>query len=314
MSPATLPDFASEKTRSSRKGLASYAFCPFDTPQRCKFVNPPEVTEPSVPGPFESCSVYRCQHCGHGVSRPALSDVSILYEGRESQDYQGKDGALATLIKKTVFGRQTRKLIRQAHFRGGMIADYGCGSGVFTNAIAEAAPDGSSVYALDFFDDPPNLLENVAYIPFEQLLDLEESADLVTCFHAVEHDDNPQAFIANLIRLMRPGGTLVIEVPNANCGWRNLFGRYWDNWYLPYHRVHFTRASLRALVKNAGLIVQSEHDNHVPVMGRSVARILRRPNSLMFVGLSAVLQPIQWLGEMISQEPSALRIIATKPE
>ncbi len=314
MSASLSSDCSMDEMTPHDTGLSPYAQCPSGTPGECRFSAFPEVTEPDVPGPYNDCSVFRCGRCGHGVSRPAMPNVGVLYEGRESQDYQGKDGAVATFIKKTAFLRQTKKLMAQTRFCGGVIADFGCGSGLYTNAIAAAAPAGSQVHALDFFEDPPELLENVTYVPFEQKERLAGSADLVTCFHAVEHDDNPQAFLARLLEMLKPGGTLVIEVPNANCGWRKVFGRFWDNWYLPYHRLHFTRGSLRALLEQAGMTVQSEHANHVPVMGRSVARLLGQPNSLIFVGLSAALQPLQWIGEVLTGEPSALRIIARKPD
>lgn len=291
-------------------GLAPYGQCPLKTPSACKFSDEPEVIEGPVPGPFPTCSVYRCQACGHGVSRPALSDVSALYAGRESQDYQGGDGTIATRIKQLVFLRQTRKLMRQVAFRGGMIVDFACGSGVFTNAIAQAAPKGSTVYALDFFEEPPKLLKYASYKSFNEASAISCAADLVTCFHAVEHDDDPHSFVQRLVGLMGENATLVIEVPNANCKWRRVFGSYWDNWYLPYHRVHFTKKSLRALVENAGLFVTSEHPIHVPVMGRSIARLFAKSNSLPFIILAAILHPLQWIGEVITGESSAIRIIA----
>jgi len=261
-------------------------------------------------GPYEKAAIYRCGTCGHGVTRPSIADVGKLYEGRESQDYQRSDGRIGGAIKRFVFSRQAREILRETGFSSGHAIDFACGSGVLTNAIAEALPAGSKMTALDFFERPPCAMPKVDYESFAALPQLAGQADLLTCFHALEHDDNPDQFLDRLLALLRPGGTLVIEVPNMACVWGKAFGRFWDNWYLPYHRLHFTRASLRALVERRGLDVLLQSDIHVPSFGRSLARAMGQPNTLPFLLAGVASFPLQWIGEKVSAEPAALRIVA----
>lgn len=261
-------------------------------------------------GPDDRVAVFRCAQCGHGVTRPPVADVAALYDGRESQDYQNIDGGLATAIKRYAFARQATQVLKASQFRGGTAVDFACGSGVLTNAIAAALPPGSSMVALDFFARPPRPMPDVRYLSFAEASAIEGSADLVTCFHALEHDDVPDVMMARLCALLAPGGTLVVEVPNGECVWAEPFGRAWDNWYLPYHRQHYTRGSLRAVVERHGLDVVLEQDVHVPSFGRSFSRALGRKNTLPFLLAGAVAYPIQLAGEIASRRPSALRIIA----
>ncbi|MDE2561767.1 MAG: class I SAM-dependent methyltransferase [Sphingomonadales bacterium] len=298
------------ETMLPHEGLRPYRQCPRGTPGECTFGEAPEVALDGMPGPYPSAAIFRCASCGFGVTRPAIDDVAVLYEGRESQDYQRGDGVIGAAIKRIVFAGQARGVLRQARFDGGHVIDYGCGSGVLSNAIADALSEGSRMTALDFFEAPPCAMPRAAYRSFAALPELAGSADLLTCFHALEHDDDPERFLDRLLALLKPGGTVVIEVPNMSCPWGRLFGRSWDNWYLPYHRVHFTRGTLRALVERRGLEVLLERDVHVPSFGRSAATALGMRNSLPFLLGGAAAFPLQWLGEKLSREPAALRIVA----
>jgi len=202
-------------------------------------------------------------------------------------------------------------MLRQAGFEGGRIIDFACGSGLFTWCMARAS--GAEVIGADFHDQPPPDLGEVPYRPMSTLAELNESADLVLAMHVVEHDDDPRALVQRIAALAKPGGTLVIEVPNIDCVWAPIFGRAWDAWYIPYHRIHFSRASIRWTVKAAGLEIVREIDASVPTMGRSIANLLGVENSTLFVLFSAVLQPLQWALERLTARPSALRLILRKP-
>jgi hypothetical protein len=131
--------------------------------------------------------------------------------------------------------------------------------------------------------------------------------------HVVEHDDDPRQLVRRIAALAKPGGLVVIEVPNVDCVWTPIFGRAWDAWYIPYHRIHFSRASIRSTVTAAGLQVVREIDVSVPTMGRSIANLMGTSNSTLFVLVSAALQPLQWALEKLTRRPSALRLILRKP-
>lgn len=283
--------------------------CPLGN-EDCRQFAPEPVIELNHGG--DEISVWRCESCGHGVTRPAMPDVSALYAARDSQDFQQQDGKIASWIKQVSFNRQALKALRDTQFTGGHIIDFGCGSGVLTEAFARNVPEGSQVTAMDFHEEGPPLLEQAAYRSLANAGDLQEAADMVTCFHVLEHDDDCHAFLEQILSYLKPGGTLLIEVPHVDCVWSDLFGKDWDNWYLPFHRVHFSRRSLLGLFERADLEVLQQQDVSIPSIGRSLARRLHVQNSLPFVLVSAVAFPIQWAVEKITKRPSALRVIARK--
>jgi len=240
-----------------------------------------------------------------------LPDVGFLYAERTSQDFQPGSGEAARLIKSIAFRYEARRLIKEIGVELEYVIDFACGSGLFTRCFAESLP-GVRVVGTDFHARPPADLGCVEYRSLAGINEMTGVADLVLAMHVVEHDDDPQALLGSIVRLIRPGGYLVVETPNIDCAWISVFGRMWDAWYLPYHRIHLNRIGLRTLVEASGLTVIRESDVSVPVIGRTISNILGRRNNLSFILLGAALHPLQWAVERLTRRPSAVRIIARK--
>jgi SAM-dependent methyltransferase len=94
----------------------------------------------------------------------------------------------------------------------------------------------------------------------------EAGFDLILMFHVLEHLDDPAAALRACAERLRPGGRLVIAVPNY-ASWQSRYAR--DRWFhldVPRHLFHFTPASLARLLREAGLapgdthFVSWEHD------------------------------------------------------
>ena len=259
-------------------------------------------------GKVGTVEVWQCRHCKVGVTMPPLPNVAFLYDNRESQDFQPDARGIVHRIKDSAFRMQARTLLRQLPRRPATLLDFGCGSGQFTRCLAELLPE-AEVTGSDFHAEPPADLAGRNYRAIGDLASLEGRFDLVTAFHVLEHDDDAAGLLARIVRMARPGGMVVIEVPNIDCVWAGVLGRAWDAWYLPYHRTHFSPASLEALVGEAGLEIVARHAVTVPTMGRSIANALGVANGLPTLLAGIVLHPLQWAGEKISGRPSALRLI-----
>jgi hypothetical protein len=57
--------------------------------------------------------------------------------------------------------------------------------------------------------------------------------------------------LAEVRRLLRPGGEVWISCPNAASLWRRVFGRAWVNWHVPFHLWHFSPKTLQKLLDSA---------------------------------------------------------------
>ncbi|HET6942435.1 MAG TPA: class I SAM-dependent methyltransferase [Sphingomicrobium sp.] len=284
--------------------------CFADNSESCEFVTLGEFLDRS--GKVGRVEVVQCTKCGHGVSMPPLPDVSFLYENRESQDYQPDAKGLSHTIKDIAFRSQARKLLRHIGSTKGRVLDFGCGSGQFTKVFGRVLEGSAEVVGADMHPEPPMELADGRYLDPSELGSHKGSFDTVLAMHVVEHDDDPARLLAAIAAYARDGGKVVIEVPNIDCVWTGLFGKFWDAWYLPYHRQHFTSTSLVKLMQRAGLKIESVHNITVPTMGRSFANIFGRTNNLFWLLLGAAAFPVQLLGERLTRRPTAIRVIATK--
>lgn len=283
--------------------------CPVGPQGRCEYESLGSFEDKS--GNVGNVEVVRCLHCGIGITTPPLADVAFLYEGRESQDFQPRTSGLAHRIKTVAFRRQARALLKDAGIRPARVLDFGCGSGLFTRCLDEVLGVGA-VTGSDFHADPPFDLADGRYVPMDRLGELKETFDLVLAMHVLEHDDDASGLLDRIARMARPGGVIVIEVPNIDCVWAALIGKSWDAWYLPFHRTHFSKTSLEGLVRRSGLELVRTIDVCVPTMGRTLANALRARNSLVFLLAGILLHPIQWLGEKLCGRPSAIRVVARR--
>lgn len=257
--------------------------------------------------------VRQCSDCHHAQTFPLMPDVRALYGDRDSQDYQPDiKNSLSRRIKDLAFKRQVKKLTLQLGNPGEALLDFGCGSGQFTRVLDEALPD-TKVVGSDFFDDPPQELAGKNYLSAEDVGEEQGSFDTVMAMHVLEHDDDTATLLGRIIHPARSGAKIVIEVPNVDCFWISVFGRYWDSWYLPFHRQHFSERSLVAALENGGLEVTETYQITAPTMGRTFANVFGRKNNLFWLILGIALHPIQWLGERLSGQATAIRAIARKP-
>lgn len=270
-------------------------------------------------GAFEDLSgkvghveVHQCRRCGLGISMPPIPDVSFLYEGRETQDFQQDGSRIGHAIKRVAFRRQAQALLRQLDRRPARTLDFGCGSGLFTRCLGDVLGDGS-VTGSDFDSTAPADLAGRSYLVAADLDAHKDSFDLVLAMHVLEHDDDAGALLDRIASMAKPGGTIVIEVPNVECAWVSVFGKAWDAWYLPFHRSHFSRRALRALAEERGYTVMAEVDVCVPTIGRSLSNVVGGNKGLAWLLAGIAAHPVQWAGEKITGRPSALRIILRKP-
>ena len=83
--------------------------------------------------------------------------------------------------------------------------------------------------------------------------DLEGDYDALVFQHSLEHVAEPLDDLLAARRLLRPGGLVLVSVPNFGSWQARRFGADWFHLDLPRHRSHFTARGLEALLRRAGL-------------------------------------------------------------
>ncbi|MEQ9407339.1 MAG: class I SAM-dependent methyltransferase [Fuerstiella sp.] len=78
------------------------------------------------------------------------------------------------------------------------------------------------------------------------------SFDCAAAWMVLEHVYDPETTLRQLHQLLKPGGQLLISVPNAGCWEPLVFRSTWYVWEPPRHLHHFTPSSLRRVLYAAG--------------------------------------------------------------
>ena len=139
----------------------------------------------------------------------------------------------------------------------GRLLDVGCGGGLLPGMLRERG-----VQAMGLDSSPaacriawtrhgvPAVTGDLISSPFEP-----ESFAVITLFHVLEHLPAPGAFLSAAHGLLRPGGRMVIQVPNADSWQFRMLGRRWNGLDIPRHLNHFRPADLKWLLEECGFEV-----------------------------------------------------------
>jgi ubiquinone/menaquinone biosynthesis C-methylase UbiE len=237
-----------------------------------------------------------------------MDDLRALYEDRATQQY-AEPGPLPDPRIDRKF-RRICELVR-AHLPCEAFLDAGCGDGRYLAALADELPHRRA--GLDLSEriletararvDADFRQGNLEALPFA-----DGEFDLVLCSQVIEHVLDPDAAAAELVRVLRPGGTLVVSTDNA----RNYVTRGLNaprtlavralrlrgaRGRIESPATPYTRASFRALLERAGLTVERLETFRFHLMWPLDARPLTRALNAVDARL-----PAHGLGDIIVAE------------
>lgn len=193
--------------------------------------------------------------CGHVFTNPQPSweQLAPFY----SNDYGDFAKPLpdAAVIEKWVIARSFNG--RFNHMKvvaGGRYLDVGCGIGTMVAVMSRLGMQAQGVEpsavaaqkaraaGLDVF---AGTLEDAKYE--------SDVFDCISMFHVLEHIHDPVGLLRQCCRVLKPGGEVVVGVPNYNSIVFSLVGSGWIGLHQPYHLQHFRPGSIRRAAGRAGL-------------------------------------------------------------
>lgn len=197
-----------------------------------------------------------CPRCGLGFQSPLPTDAELaaLYEGMADQVYIDETDSRRLSAKLGV-----RLLRRYLGEQRGRLLDVGCATGIFLDAAQKEGWDVEGIEPSRYMRD--HALKGVApRIREGVFLDMEpgEPYDLISFWDVLEHVRDPRQTLEHAAKLLRPGGLLVVNVPNRE----SLLARIMrGNWplLLPEHLFYFSPKSLRYLLESAGFSPVGTH-------------------------------------------------------
>jgi SAM-dependent methyltransferase len=237
---------------------------------------------PTAPDPItgQTFSIQICAACGVAFTAPRPADLEPYYPPR----YRGY-GPFVTAVLQALYARRVRKWARHDSAQGRSILEIGCGPGLMLEVFQRA---GWSVLGLErntaAAAQAARLGVPVRSCDVAELPDIP-AFDLIVMFNVLEHLAHPVQVLAACARRLKPGGELIVNVPNL-ASWQARFGGpVWLHLDPPRHLVHFSYATLREAFERAGLraagvsFVSFEHDPY-GWSESAINRIMGRSNVL----------------------------------
>jgi len=201
--------------------------------------------------------------CACGVGRYATTPDERALETFYADEYYGSPGIkfrpVIEWLVRSVGARHLRSLTRGLR-PGASVLDVGCGRGVLLSGLADR---GFDAHGVEMSETACRGADPRAHIRIASHLSAARyqlaQFDAVILWHVLEHLPDPRGTLEEARRILRPGGRLVVAVPNFAS-----FQATWakENWFHldpPRHLFHFPLEALRDLVARTGFALRSEH-------------------------------------------------------
>lgn len=185
-------------------------------------------------GPYYQSSDY----VSHTDTKKGL--INSLYHIVRNHTLKSKQALLDKLV-----GRPTATLL-----------DAGAGTGAFAHIMQK---HGWTVQGIEPDDSARKIAKDNYGLDFQtpDKLDLlqNQSFDVVTLWHVLEHVHDLHPYLKSFFRLLKEDGTLVIAVPNYTSYDAEVYGNCWAAYDVPRHLYHFSPKSMDILLNKHGFVI-----------------------------------------------------------
>ncbi len=203
----------------------------------------------------EIFAIWECSECTLRFTQdvPDSAHIGPYYK---SEDYISHTNTSRGLINKIYQAvrhrtiRNKRRLIeRTSGLSDGNLLDIGCGVGTFLHAMKEG---GWNVTGLEPDAEARKIASQLYNLEVQEIEKLDQlpaaTYDVITLWHVLEHVHQLHDYIDKLKQLLKPGGTLLIAVPNYTSKDAETYGPYWAAYDVPRHLYHFSPKSINRLM------------------------------------------------------------------
>lgn len=218
-----------------------------------------------LPGLF---SVVKCRTCGlmRTNPRPTPEGMGVYYPS----DYGPYQSSIVTAAPGVRRPRPWYKKLFRAVFqfnadripavKPGRMLEFGCSTGYFMNRMAN---EGWDVEGIEYSAQAAQAARDLGFQVYtgtlESAPDPVEPYDIVVGWMVLEHLHDPVCALKKLHSWTRPGGWLVVSVPNSGALEFKVFKDAWCALELPRHLYHYTPRSLQKLLAHGGWTMQRVH-------------------------------------------------------
>ncbi len=193
-----------------------------------------------------------CGSCGLGKTEPFLDERELgkIYSSTYREEDSKRFFAPMESLIRVLRVQRCRSIERFG--KKGRILDVGCGRGDFLQLMKDR---GWTPTGLELDERVESHGKRVGMDLRAGSLDSvrfpDNHFDAVTFWHVFEHMRNPGWVLKECRRILKPGGVLLISVPNIGSLQARLSGKHWFHLDPPFHLYHYSLANLKKLIEDS---------------------------------------------------------------
>jgi|TARA_R110002110_G_scaffold49502_9_gene146913 SAM-dependent methyltransferase len=191
--------------------------------------------------------------------QPKAEDLAKYYKSDAYISHtDSKETFVASLyqnVKKYSLALKLR-LILTLNGSPGSLLDIGAGTGDF---LKLAKDNGWDVKGVEPNDGASNLARKKNLEIYENIDMLSgKTFDVVTLWHVLEHLPDLEIITQKIEDLIKPGGTLIVAVPNFKSYDAKHYKNYWAAYDTPRHLWHFSKTAMSTIFSSSITLVKSK--------------------------------------------------------
>ena len=206
----------------------------------------------------EDFHICECLNCGllYTMPRPDKEKIGAYYKSEAYYSHQeNKKGFIPKVYERVKsINLKYKYRLATSGMQSGKLLDIGCGVGDFLHT---AEMHGWECIGVEPSEDAKTIAQKRmkgTIITSEELESFSDGAfDVITMWHVLEHVDDLRWQVAQLQRLVKPSGRVVIAVPNYKSYDGQYYKEHWAAYDVPRHLNHFHRITLSKIFKTSGL-------------------------------------------------------------
>jgi len=193
--------------------------------------------------------------------RPKDEDLGGYYDSPEYISHTDSSKSLFDQVYKIIRGYALKSKLNLINTFDGnkQLLDYGCGTGDF---LETAKKGGWNIQGIEPSDSARSIAEEKLSIAISLPSDLfkmqDNSYDVISLWHVLEHVPNLMEVSHQLSKLLKPGGHLILALPNFKSADAKKFKEKWAAFDVPRHLWHFSPSGIKHLSKKIGLVLKDQ--------------------------------------------------------
>lgn len=209
-------------------------------------------------------AIWHCNSCTLRFTQdvPGEQAIGNYYQSdnyiSHSNTGKGLVNRLYHLVRRFTLSSKKKLVEKVSGKNTGQLLDVGAGTGAFAGFMQQHGWRVTGLEPDAGARGKAKELHGISLLETGALFQLPEgSFDVITMWHVLEHVHALHKYLDQLKTLLKPGGVLLIAVPNYTSEDATIYQQYWAAYDVPRHLYHFSPASMRKLVAKHGMAVKN---------------------------------------------------------